>query len=149
VLEVLEPVLTSAGYDLEDLAFTTAGRRRLLRVVVDRDGGVDLDAIADVSRLVSEVLDDTDAMGPAAYVLEVTSPGVDRPLVQPRHWRRAVGRLVTASLAAGGEVTGRVVAADDTGVTFEVAGAEARYAHADLRRGRVQVEFTHAPQEAS
>src|SRR5439155_892857 len=72
----------------------SARRRRLLRVVVDADGGVDLDNIALVSREASARLDDTGAMGEAPYTLEVSSPGVDRPLTQPRHWRRAVGRLV-------------------------------------------------------
>lgn len=143
VLEVLEPVVTAAGYDLEDIALTSAGRRRLLRIVVDRDGGIDLDAVAEVSRVAAEALDVSGAMGESAYVLEVTSPGVERPLTEPRHWRRAAGRLVTTSTPTG-ELTGRVVAADDGGVVFEVAGAEVRHAYAELGRGRVQVEFQPA-----
>ena len=105
VLALLAPVVSSAGYDLEDLGVTAAGRRSVVRVVVDRDGGIDLDDVADVSRTVSDALDaldeaEPDALG-ATYVLEVTSPGVDRPLTEPRHWRRNVGRLVTATLADG------------------------------------------------
>jgi ribosome maturation factor RimP len=91
---LLEPVVRAAGLDLESVRVGSAGRRRLLRVVVDADGGVDLDNIALVSREASARLDDTGAMGEAPYTLEVSSPGVDRPLTQPRHWRRAVGRLV-------------------------------------------------------
>jgi ribosome maturation factor RimP len=99
---LLEPVVRAAGLDLESVRVGGAGRRRLLRVVVDADGGVDLDAIALVSREASARLDDTGAMGEAPYTLEVSSPGVDRPLTQPRHWRRAMGRLVRVPLAGPG-----------------------------------------------
>src|SRR6059058_4887589 len=104
VRDVLEPVVAGAGYDLEDVTVTAAGRRSVVRVVVDRDGGVDLDAVADISRVLSEALDADDVMGEAPYVLEVSSPGVDRPLTQPRHWRRAAGRLVTVTVADEGSV---------------------------------------------
>src|SRR5499427_6986895 len=124
---LLEPIVRAAGMDLESVRVGSAGRRRLLRVVVDGDGGVSLDDIALVSREVSARLDATGAMGEAPYTLEVSSPGVDRPLTQPRHWRRAVGRLVRLPLAGparpdpgagahapgpGGQVEGRVIAAD-------------------------------------
>ena len=85
----IEPAVGAAGYDLEELVVTPAGRRSVVRVVVDRDEGVTLDDIAEVSRQVSDVLDQNDdGMGRTPYVLEVTSPGVDRPLTEPRHWRR-------------------------------------------------------------
>src|SRR5689334_23808526 len=94
----IEPVIGAAGYDLEELVVTPAGRRSIVRVVVDRDAGVTLDDIAEVSKAVSEVLDSNDdGMGRTPYVLEVTSPGVDRPLTEARHWRRNVGRLVTVA----------------------------------------------------
>ena len=81
--------------DLESVRVSVAGRRRLLRVVVDSDHGVSLDDAADVSRDVSAaLLDATDVIGDVPYTLEVSSPGVDRPLTEPRHWRRAAGRLV-------------------------------------------------------
>ena len=139
VREALLPAVTDAGFDLEDLTVGTAGRRQVVKVVVDRDGGVDLDAVAEVSRVVSTVLDASDVMGAASYTLEVTSPGVDRPLTEPRHWRRAAGRLVTA-----GGVTGRVVDADDDGVLLDVAGSRKRHSYAELGAGRVQVEFARA-----
>ena len=132
----LDPVVTAAGFDLEDVNVTTAGRRSVIRVVVDRDGGLDLDAVADVSRVVSEALDAGDVTGDAPYTLEVTSPGVDRPLTEPRHWRRAAGRLVKA-----GTVTGRVLAADESGVTLAVDGEERTFGYDELGSGRVQVEF--------
>ncbi|WP_106581204.1 ribosome maturation factor RimP [Murinocardiopsis flavida] len=139
--ELLEPVLAEVGLDLETIEVTPAGKRRLLRIVVDSDNGVDLDAVGDVSQVISDTLDTSEAMGKAPYVLEVTSPGVDRPLTEPRHWRRAKGRLVRALLAEGGEVEGRVLDADDSGVTLETDGGSRSFGHDDLVRGKVQVEF--------
>jgi ribosome maturation factor RimP len=147
LLTLLGPIVAGAGYDLEDVTVTAAGRRSLVRVTVDADGGIDLDAVAVVSRLVSDALDaDTqDPKSPralaGAYVLEVSSPGVDRPLTEPRHWRRAVGRLVKVEVA-GRSITGRIAAADDSGVTLEVEGSASRpVSWTELGRGKVQVEF--------
>jgi ribosome maturation factor RimP len=95
--------------------------------------------------VVSDALDALDEQDPSAlgpsYVLEVSSPGVDRPLTEPRHWRRNVSRLVTATLHDGTTVTGRVTAADDDAVTLDVDGTERVLPHADVARGAVQVEF--------
>ena len=152
----IEPVVADAGYDLEELVVTPAGRRSIVRVVVDRDAGVTLDDVAEVSRAISEVLDSNDdGMGRTPYVLEVTSPGVDRPLTEPRHWRRNVTRLVTVTVGPAGsrdEVIGRITAIDDAGVTLAVEahgkpGAKKRpptprlVPWAELGAGRVQVEF--------
>jgi ribosome maturation factor RimP len=160
----IEPVVGAAGYDLEDLVVTPAGRRSVVRVVVDRDEGVTLDDIAEVSRAVSAVLDDNDGvMGRAPYVLEVTSPGVDRPLTEPRHWRRNVGRLVAVPVGPAGaaeQLTGRITAVDDAGVTLAVEargkpGAKKRppaprqVPWAALGAGRVQVEFGRADDGAA
>ncbi len=141
LVRALAPVLARAGLDLEGVEVTPAGKRRLLRVVVDRDGGVSLDDVAAVSSAVSATLDSSAAMGGLPYVLEISSPGVDRPLIEPRHWRRARGRLVTASLTAGGEVTGRVASVGDAGVDLDTAGTLRAYAWGELSRGRIQVEF--------
>lgn len=144
IAELLEPVLAAAGLDLEAVELTPAGKRRVLRVVVDSDNGVDLDTVGEVSQEVDTLLESSDVMGELPYVLEVTSPGVDRPLTEPRHWRRSRGRLVQAPLAEGGEVTGRVTGADDDGVTLDVEGRPRTYSYADLGKGRVQVEFRRA-----
>jgi ribosome maturation factor RimP len=136
--------------DLEAVRVTAAGRRRLLRVVVDSDHGVSLDDAATVSRDVSAALDSGTVMGDLPYTLEVSSPGVDRPLTSPRHWRRAAGRLVTVKVTdAGGSqpVSGRVTVADEDGVTMDVDGAPRRFAYAVLGPGAVQVEFGHLPSE--
>jgi ribosome maturation factor RimP len=142
---VIQPVVAAAGMDLESVRMTTAGRRRLVRVVVDSDHGVSLDDAAIVSREVSATLDTTNVMGDVPYTLEVSSPGVDRPLTEPRHWRRAVGRLVRVKAGAAGTVQGRVLAADDDGVTMDVNGSTHRFAHGDLGAGAVQVEFGRLP----
>jgi ribosome maturation factor RimP len=150
IVGLLEPAVTAMGMDLEDLRVTSAGRRRLLRIVVDADGGVSLDDIALVSRELSATLDRAAAMGEASYTLEVSSPGVDRPLTEPKHWRRAVGRVVTAPLqppptaAAGAPaatVTGRVAGADSSGVRIDVDGASQQYGYSELGPGRIQIEF--------
>ena len=143
--ELVTPAVGAAGYDLEDLTVTAAGRRSVVRVVVDKDGGVTLDDVADVSRALGEALDDADEADPSllgpSYVLEVSSPGVDRPLTEPRHWRRNVGRLVVAHLAGGAEATGRVVSVDEAGVVL-AADDERTLSWSELVRGVVQVEFS-------
>ncbi|PZG01680.1 ribosome maturation factor RimP [Micromonospora deserti] len=157
--EVIEPVVTDAGYDLEDLAVSRAGRRHVVRVIVDAEGGINLDAVADVSRAVSAALDTAEESGgdivAGEYQLEVSSPGVDRPLTLPRHWRRNVGRLVRVTVrGAGGlpgqrgeppagdrQVTGRVVSADGERVVLETDAGRAEWTYAELGPGRVQVEF--------
>ncbi|HEX7188888.1 MAG TPA: ribosome maturation factor RimP [Actinomycetes bacterium] len=147
LLHLLAPVVADQGLDLEDVVVTPAGKRRLLRVVVDQDGGVGLDTVAQVSSAVSRSLDDSDVMGGLPYVLEVTSPGVDRPLTDPRHWRRATGRLVTAGLSGGGSTTGRVTAVDEQAVSLDVDGTDTRLTWAEVTEGRVQVEFNRRTEE--
>jgi ribosome maturation factor RimP len=152
--QVLEPVVSAAGLDLESVRVVSAGRRRLLRVVVDADGGPSLDDIAELSRALSAELDSSGAMGESAYTLEVSSPGVDRPLTAPRHWRRAQGRLVRVPLtdaAPGypGTVLGRVQGAGPAGVTLEVDGQQREYGYQELGPGQVQVEFGRAGQGAA
>lgn len=143
------PVVEAAGYDLEGLDVSRAGRRSVLRVVVDGDDGVSLDAVAELSRAISAALDGAesdDSFGPEAYTLEVTSPGVDRPLTEPRHWRRNVGRLVSVPVGEQ-TVVGRLTAADipveagELGVEMDVRGAPRRIRYSALGPGMVQIEF--------
>lgn len=146
LLETLRPVVEAIGYDIEDITVTSAGRRSLVRVSVDADGGIDMDGIAAVSRQVSEALDAEEPGGHAfagPYVLEVSSPGVDRPLTEQRHWRRARGRLVQVPVGDK-TVTGRVHEVSDTGVTFDVDGSERGFAWSELGHGKVQVEFNRS-----
>jgi ribosome maturation factor RimP len=146
--EALGDPLAALDLDLEAVELTPAGKSRVLRIAVDKDGGVTLDDIAEATRAVSGVLDDSDLMGETAYTLEVTSRGVDRPLTEPRHWRRNHDRLVRATLADGSQVTGRVGDSDDSGVTLDVSGAEQRLAYDDIVKALVQVEFNRKTKEA-
>ena len=147
IADVIGPVIAAAGMDLESVRVSAAGRRRLLRVVVDSDRGVSLDDAAAVSRKLSAALDAAPVMGDFPYTLEVSSPGVDRPLTDPRHWRRAVGRLVQVTAADAGPISGRVLAADADGVTLDVAGDHRRFGYAALGAGAIQVEFGHPQTE--
>lgn len=165
--------MIAQGYDLEDISVSRAGRRHVVRIIVDGDGGINLDAVADVSRAISAALDLAEETGgdliAGEYQLEVSSPGVDRPLTLPRHWRRNVGRLVkvttkgpgrsapeqrTADPATGDrpaterQVTARVIAADDERVRFDLDGTSGEWAYADLGPGRVQVEFSRLDEVA-
>ena len=149
LLQTLRPVVEASGYELEDVTVTAAGRRSLVRVSVDTvgpGGGIDLDGVAEVSRVVSEVLDAEDDTFAGPYVLEVSSPGVDRPLTEPRHWRRSVGRLVQVPVGEH-TVTGRIRAVGDGGVTLDIDGTAHEYPWTDLGRGKVQVEFNRPEQE--
>lgn len=139
--QVIAPVVAAEGLDFEELDLAQVGKRSRLRIIVDADGGVDLDRCAETSRLISRALDDSDAMGDMPYTLEVSSPGVSRPLRLPRHWARAVGRLVRVRLHDGTDFTGRVVRADDTQAVLDLDGAVREVAFVDVRKAKVQVEF--------
>jgi len=134
----IEPVLTARGIDLEDINVQRAGQGSVLRVLVDRDGGVDLDTIAEVSREISAILDAEADIIPARTTLEVGSPGVDRPLTEERHWRRAVSRLVEVTPTDGDVFTDRVQGIEADVITF-TSGRTIPLA--SVSRAIVQVEF--------
>jgi ribosome maturation factor RimP len=145
--ELSAPV-SALGLDLEAVDVSSAGKRRVLRVAVDKDGGVTMDDIAEATRAVSTALDSHDLMGDRAYTLEVSSPGVDRPLTLPRHWRRNAGRLVKVTLHEGEPVTGRITTSDDDAAVLDVEGSEHRVSFDQVSRAKIQVEFRHAlPQQ--
>ena len=138
---VLTEPLAAVGLDVEAIELTAAGKRRLLRVAVDKDGGVTMDDIAEATKQVSRLLDTSDVMGEQAYTLEVTSPGTDRPLTLPRHWRRNAGRLVKVTDRDGRSVTGRVAGSDEGGAVLEVDGSTREIAFDDVAKAKVQIEF--------
>ena len=144
IAEVLTEPLAATGLDVEAIDLTPAGKRRLLRVAVDKDGGVTLDDIAEATKEVSRVLDGpdgSDVMGEQPYTLEVTSPGTDRPLTHPRHWRRNQGRLVKATLDDGRTVTGRITDSDETRAVLDVDGNRDEIAFVDVKKAKIQIEF--------
>lgn len=159
VQELLAGALDGSDVVLEEVTVTPAGRRRVVKVVVDRaiEGAGDvtetveslsLDEIAATTRTVSDILDESDVLGEQPYTLEVTSPGVSRPLTSPRHFQRNVGRLVTLALRDGDPVTGRITRAGADDLTLaipalkKVPAREETFAYAVLDRAEVQVEFS-------
>ena len=148
LVQLLTPAVEATGHDLEDLSVSPAGRRKVVRVVVDKDGGITLDDVAEVSRVVSDVLDTPEGEQrlAGAYTREVNSPGVDRPHTHPRHRRRSVGRLVKAK-TADATVTGRVVEADDAQATLDVDGAKRTLLYGEVVSALVQVEFSRGGDE--
>ncbi len=139
--EALAGPLGTVGLDVEAIELTSAGKRRLLRVAVDKDGGVTMDDIAEATKEVSRVLDTGDVMGEQPYTLEVSSPGTDRPLTLPRHWRRNRGRLVKVTDHGGRTVTGRIMDSDEQRAVLDVDGSSQEVALADVARARIQIEF--------
>jgi ribosome maturation factor RimP len=147
---LLEPVVTGAGFELDALDVRSAGRRHTVRLVVDSEAGASLDDIARLSRAASDALDSNEHLVGGSYTLEVTSPGVDRPLTMPRHWRRARLRLVTvrpqpASGLGDAVFAGRVGDAGDESVTLLVDGRLREVRYADVTHAAVEVEFAPPP----
>lgn len=158
VAPVLQPALAGLHLLVEDVTVVPAGKRSVLRIAVDRDldalalddaapvPPLTLDEVADATRAVGTALDDSDVMGSRPYVLEVSSPGVDRPLTLPRHFRRNVGRLVSLNLADGSVVTGRIRSVREGTVSLDSGpGAASQQVEVgQLAGARVQVEFSRA-----
>lgn len=134
--KLLEGYVGAEGVELDDVVLAGQGKGRVLRVVVDADGGVSLDLIADLSRGLGRVLDEEDAIG-GPYTLEVTSPGLERKLRRPAHYRKSVGRevKVKTSVPVDGETAHRGVLdeADDTGFSLRVDGTVRRIAFGDVK----------------
>ena len=141
----MNPVLEGFGLELDALEVVPAGKRRVVRIVVDGDGpkgrGPLLDDIASASRAVSDALDGSEAMGAAAYTLEVSSRGVGRPLTEPKHWRRNTTRLVRVDLPGGEQLTGRITAAGQDAVELDVDGTPREVRYTDMTKALVQVEL--------
>ncbi len=144
IADLAGPIVAQHGADVEFVTIRKAGRRSVVVVAVDADGGIALDDIAAFSPGISQALDDADVMGETPYTLEITSPGVSRPLTLPRHWRRAANRLVKVAWVDGAEVLGRVVSSDEQGVTLLVEGQQQHMAYTDVAKAVVQVEFGEA-----
>ena len=141
--DAAQAVCTSLGVDLEDCSVKNAGRREVLTVVVDKDGGVDLDEVAKISSAISELLDSIEELEENPFVLEVTSPGTDRPLAHVRHWRRAISRLVDVSFI--GEQTNSLIRVQSV-EGEQISGTDPKgnvvvFRIPDIDKGIVQIEF--------
>lgn len=138
----VEPLVHALGLDLEEIEVSRAGRRSIVRVLVDVDGGVTLDQIADLTQEISAHIDTDPAFGDQAFTLEVSSPGVDRPLTLPRHWRRNIGRLVSITDADGAKIQGRITNASDDAAVVEVNGVATTVSYDQVHKARIEIEFT-------
>lgn len=134
--EIVEPIVTDDGAELVDVVVKGYPGSRVVRIVVDAEGGVDVERCARLSRATSSAFDDLDPIS-GTYTLQVTSPGADRPLSTPRDFARNVGRSVRVSLEDDGTLEGVVVAVDDDVVTVEVDGEDVEVALADVTDARV------------
>ncbi len=144
ITDVVREVVGSHGLDLDDITLG-GGQRRMLRIVVDAEGGIDLDALGPLTREISLAIDEdpaaSKAVGAGAYTLEVTSRGTDRPLTLPRHWHRNRGRLVSVTPIDGDRFAGRIVSADDDSATLTVAKVDRQVPYSEIRTAVVQVEL--------
>jgi ribosome maturation factor RimP len=145
ITELISPALQQAGYFLEDVNLVTPGQHRMVTVIVDGESALNLDQVTVASKLVSELMDEATFMGETPFTLEVTSPGIDRPLTLPRHFAKNVTRLLKVTKTDGIVITGRIISNTETDVTLAVAekkeSKEVVVALADIKRAVVEIEF--------
>ena len=140
ILQILEPIASNMGLDLEDVEIKSAGKHSIVQVSIDKDGGINLDEVAQISNQISEALDAKDVLGEKPYTLEVGSPGIDRALTLPRHWRRNNGRLVKINFGSNSEI-GRIIESDEEKVSLEVKGKTRSIDFDKIDKAFIQVEF--------
>jgi len=152
ITELIEPAVTEAGFYLEEVQNTSAGSHRVVTCIVDGQTPLNLDQVTAVSRLISELLDTAAFMGETPFTLEVTSPGVDRPLTLPRHWTKNLSRLVKVTLQDGTVTTGRLTEFNDATATL-VENIKGRIKthqinFTDIKRAVVEIEFNRKEEAA-
>ncbi len=140
--ELLNPVVSRAGFVLEEVTVTPVGKRRLVSVVIDRENSnPSLDEVTVVSKEISVILDAYSQMGEMPFTLEVTTPGVDRPLTLPRHWKKNIGRLVKITPKQGDKFIGRISEFSENQVKLELEKELLTFDLGDVSRAQIEVEF--------
>ena len=134
---VITPALSALGFYLEDVTITSAGRRSMLTIIVDGDTHLSLDQVTSATKAIGEIVESIQSLGETPFTLEVTSPGLDRPLTKPRHWRKNIDRLVKIVLLDGKEIKGRIKAANEVSATVD----ESEIKFSDIKRASLEVEF--------
>ena len=137
VLAVITPAIESLGFYIEDITITSAGKRSMLTVIVDGDTHLSLDQVTVATKAISEIVENLPTLGNNPFTLEVTSPGLDRPLTKPRHWRKNQDRLIKIVLTDGKEINGRIKDSTETSVTVD----DQTINFADIKRATLEVEF--------
>jgi ribosome maturation factor RimP len=133
----ITPALSNLGFYLEDVVITTAGRRSMITVIVDGDTHLSLDQVTQVTKAIGEIIENIQSLGQSPFTLEVTSPGLDRPLTKPRHWRKNINRLVKVVLLDGKEIKGRVRDSTQISATID----EQVINLSDIKRAILEIEF--------
>ncbi len=145
ISELVTPAVSDQGFYLEDVHVATPGSHRIVTCIVDGDASLNLDQVTTISRVISELLDEASFMGEMPFTLEVTSPGVDRPLTQPRHFAKNIDRLLKIVKLDGSEVTGRILSNTDHDVTLSVTvkkeTIEQTVSLSEIKRAVVEIEF--------
>ena len=133
----IRPIIEATGNYLEELSITSAGKVKILTVIIDSDTHLNLDQVTAVTKEISEVIESLPELGDGAFTLEVTSPGLDRPLTKPRHWRKNLDRLVKIIMTSGQEIQGRIGEATETIVLVD----SQKVSYEDIKRAVLEIEF--------
>lgn len=145
ISELLTPALQQAGYLLEEINLVTPGQHRIVTVIVDGESALNLDQVTEASKIVSALMDEAEFMGESPFTLEVTSPGIDRPLTLPRHFAKNITRLLKVTKTDGAVVEGRLTASSDSDITVAVTTkkvtSDVVISIADIKRAHVEIEF--------
>jgi ribosome maturation factor RimP len=145
ISQLVTPAVEAQGFFLEEVQLVSPGKHRIVTCIVDGETSLNMDQVTGVSRAISELLDEAAFMGDAPFTLEVTSPGVDRPLTQPRHFRKNVDRLLKVVKIDGDVVTGRICSSSDLDVTLTVVEKketkEVSVKLSEIKRATVEIEF--------
>ena len=147
VQEMVAPIALELALDVESVEIRKTGNQKIVKVILDKDGGISLEEIAAATREISVKLDELAELA-SSFTLEVTSPGVDRPLTAPKHWRRNLGRLVRVELISGGSLDGRITVVTEEQITLQVKQQQRMISLTEIKRAVVQVEFNR-PSEVS
>jgi ribosome maturation factor RimP len=137
ISDAVTPALSALGFYLEDVTITSAGRRSMLTIIVDGDTHLSLDQVTSATKAIGEIVESIQSLGETPFTLAVTSPGLDRPLTKPRHWRKNIDRLVKVVLLDGKEIKGRIKSASENSTTVD----ESEINFADIKRASLEVEF--------
>ena len=139
---VITPAINALGFYIEDITITSAGRRSLITVIVDGDTHLSLDQVTVATKAISEIMETISAVGDNSFTLEVTSPGLDRPLTKARHWQKNINRLVKVVLLDGSEIKGRIKNVNEVSATVD----EKNINYSDIKRATLEIEFKQVGQ---
>jgi len=133
----ITPALEALGFYLEDVTIISAGRRSMLTIIVDGDTHLSLDQVTSATKAIGEIVESIQSLGETPFTLEVTSPGLDRPLTKVRHWQKNINRLVKVVLLDGSEIKGRIKDVNEVSARVD----EKNINYSDIKRATLEVEF--------